>query len=281
MLKSHTVALGDVEIHYVEAPGAGPPVVFAHGFTGSLESYVPIIDELAPDVHCYALDFRGHGQSSKAHTGYRLRDHVADLQAFLTTVVQQPAVVAGHSMGGNTAAWLAALHPVSVRGIILEDPSLYGQIGAGYTTFFERLHTVLREHRSAGRGADELAALIGAWEFEPGKTRRDVFGADGIARHARQWMDLDLAHFSSVISGEGRAGYDPALVLPAIGCPCHLISCPDEEGAALPAADAARALAAIPDCTHTLIPEVSHRIHELKPQEYLGEVRQFLAERIR
>jgi pimeloyl-ACP methyl ester carboxylesterase len=281
MLESHMVSLGDVEIHYIEAPGAGLPVVFAHGFTGSLESYVPLIDELAPGVHCYALDFRGHGQSSKANTRYHLRDHVADLQAFLAAVVQQPAVVAGHSMGGNTSAWLAALHPASVCGIMLEDPPLFEQIGAGYIEFFKQLHAVLREHRNANRGADELAAMIGALEFAPGKTRRDVFGADGIARHARQWMELDLAHFSSVISGEWRADYDPALVLPAIRCPCHLISCPDKEGAALPAADAGRALAAIPDCTHTLIPEVSHRIHELKPQEYLVEVRQFLAERIR
>jgi pimeloyl-ACP methyl ester carboxylesterase len=69
----------------------------------------------------YAPDLRGHGQSGRVPGCYRLRDYAADIAAFLEQVVQQPAVLFGHSLGGHVAILVAARHPQLVRGLIIGD----------------------------------------------------------------------------------------------------------------------------------------------------------------
>src|SRR5206468_243666 len=69
-----------------------------------------------------AYDARGDGQSSAPEDGYSVDERAADLAALIDGLgLDRPAVV-GHSMGADTAARAAALHPDLVRGVVLEDP---------------------------------------------------------------------------------------------------------------------------------------------------------------
>src|SRR5512143_1176009 len=57
-----------VKIHF-RILGQGEPVVLIHGFTGNLESFTALANDLAKTHFVVSLDCRGHGKSDKPHEG--------------------------------------------------------------------------------------------------------------------------------------------------------------------------------------------------------------------
>src|SRR4051812_19964954 len=81
--------------------GRGVPVVLLHGLTFDRRSWDPVVDRLARDVLCIAVDLPGHGQSGGSAMPFDglaalLRRHLDDLG------VDRPVVV-GRSMSGGLA----------------------------------------------------------------------------------------------------------------------------------------------------------------------------------
>src|SRR5689334_24781195 len=90
-----------VTLEYVEQGSpSGLPVLFAQGLSDSLRSYEPVLPHLLPSIRAIAVSQRGHGDSTRPETGYRVRDFAADLAAFLDAIGVERAVAVGHSMGG-------------------------------------------------------------------------------------------------------------------------------------------------------------------------------------
>src|SRR5262245_53026388 len=118
MLGERRFQTGSVEINYAESPPTGLPIVVLHGGAGSWRSGIGLIELLAERWHVYAPDFRGHGLSGRVPGRYVLRDYATDTAAFLERVVREPAVVYGHSLGGEVAIMVAAQHPPLVRALI-------------------------------------------------------------------------------------------------------------------------------------------------------------------
>ena len=114
---------GEATLNYLEGPKSGPPLVLTHGLTDSWQYYVPILPYLATRWHVYAIDFRGHGGSSRTPP-YRYIDHINDTVAFLDENVGEPAVIFGSSMGGMIALMVAAKHPDIVKAIVFGDSSI-------------------------------------------------------------------------------------------------------------------------------------------------------------
>ncbi|WP_431039159.1 alpha/beta fold hydrolase [Streptomyces sp. P6-2-1] len=90
----------------VFGPGDAPAVVLAHGWTCSIAFWAAQIRALAPDHRVIAYDQRGHGRSPAplGPLGYSPKALADDLEAVLeaTLAPGEPAVLAGHSMGGMT-----------------------------------------------------------------------------------------------------------------------------------------------------------------------------------
>jgi pimeloyl-ACP methyl ester carboxylesterase len=186
MAESKLLDLGDIRLHYVEAPGLGPILLLLHGFTDSLESYLPLIPKLSTLAYVYAVDFRGHGESSHTPHEYSLRNHVGDIKRFIDTLIGAPVFVAGHSMGASVAAWLAALYPDIVHALILED-SGFDFPPDEKSLYFAPRRDQLVELHSSGTTIEE-AAVIFAIEPTPednSKTRLDVYGPEGVNRHSQ------------------------------------------------------------------------------------------------
>ncbi|MBK8314586.1 MAG: alpha/beta fold hydrolase [Acidobacteria bacterium] len=59
-----TTRLGEERIWF-RVDGAGPTLLFAHGFPTSSRDYAPIIEHLAKTYRCVSFDFLGFGESSK------------------------------------------------------------------------------------------------------------------------------------------------------------------------------------------------------------------------
>lgn len=64
-----TVAFGPERIWY-RVDGAGPTLLFAHGYPTSSHDYAPIIAPLANKYRCVSFDFLGFGASSKPRRAY-------------------------------------------------------------------------------------------------------------------------------------------------------------------------------------------------------------------
>lgn len=107
-------------LQYVEHGSTrGVPVVFLHGVTDSWGSFEGQLSRLPDSVHAFALSQRGHGDSSRPASGYRMDDLAADVEAFMDALGVRSAVIVGHSMGSIVAQQFAIDHPERVLGLAL------------------------------------------------------------------------------------------------------------------------------------------------------------------
>jgi len=99
-------------------------MLFVHGFLNEAAIWSGVIDELASDFRCVAVDLPGHGRSAGAGPGTYGRDHVLnDLRQVLDDLEIEQAVLVGHSLGGYLSLALAIEDPHRVIGL--------GLVGAG------------------------------------------------------------------------------------------------------------------------------------------------------
>lgn len=108
------------------------PIVLLHGLTYDRRHWDPVLRELAtadPGRPTLALDLPGHGDAPRRDS-YRIAD-VADVlhEQVLAAGLDEPVVLAGHSIGAVIATKYAARHPTA--GVLnIDQPLLPGPFGA-------------------------------------------------------------------------------------------------------------------------------------------------------
>jgi pimeloyl-ACP methyl ester carboxylesterase len=99
-----------------------PALFMLHGWMDVSASFQFLVDELKADWRVIAPDWRGFGLSEWAQHGYWFPDYIADLDALLEHFSPaQPALILGHSMGGNVANLYAGIRPQRVSRLILAE----------------------------------------------------------------------------------------------------------------------------------------------------------------
>lgn len=104
--------------------GAGPAVVFIHGFGESLVAWRGVYDVVARDADAIALDLPGFGLSAKPPTGYTPDTLGRAVLRALDALEVRQAVLVGHSLGGAVAAAAAIAAPQRVRALVLVDAAV-------------------------------------------------------------------------------------------------------------------------------------------------------------
>lgn len=145
--------VGEATLNYAEGVKAGPPLVLTHGLTDRWQYYLPIIPFLTMRWHVYALDFRGHGRSSRTPP-YNYHNHIDDTIAFIEGCVKAPVVIFGSSMGGMVALMVAARRPELVKAVIFGDSSIKT----------DRTQAVMRDYHSYWNGWKKLAESQGPFD---------------------------------------------------------------------------------------------------------------------
>jgi pimeloyl-ACP methyl ester carboxylesterase len=99
-----TVNLPNTQIlKYVElGDPKGPPVVLLHGYTDNSRSW-SLVSPYLKSFRLFAIDQRGHGDSSKPECCYTLADMAYDVKLFLDALKIERASVVGHSLGRMVA----------------------------------------------------------------------------------------------------------------------------------------------------------------------------------
>jgi len=75
-----------------------------------------------PGRHCFALDFRGHGHSTKLPAAVSLEKFRAGSCGAGWALDLSGAIGVGHSMGGHSGTFAAALRPAAFSALVLIDP---------------------------------------------------------------------------------------------------------------------------------------------------------------
>ncbi len=118
----HRVRIGNVELAY-EVLGHGPPLLLIHGLSGSGRWWARNVGALAQHFRVYVIDLVGFG-ASRGGQAFVLPEAAGYLAHWMQASNFPPAVIIGHSMGGQIAAELAADHPELVVRLVLVDPAL-------------------------------------------------------------------------------------------------------------------------------------------------------------
>jgi pimeloyl-ACP methyl ester carboxylesterase len=106
--------------HRGASPTGGPLVVLVHGALDRGASFARVVRRLG-DLRVVTYDRRGYHHSRHLPLANSLQDHVADLVAL---VGGGPAVVVGHSYGGDVAIGAALAAPQAVHAVGAYEPPL-------------------------------------------------------------------------------------------------------------------------------------------------------------
>ncbi|MBE9009353.1 alpha/beta fold hydrolase [Pseudanabaenaceae cyanobacterium LEGE 13415] len=100
-------------------PRSEVPIIFVHGFGGSIGHWRQNMSVLSKHHSVYALDLLGFGASEKPDISYSIDLWTEQLYEFWRSCVGKPVILVGNSIGSLICAVSAAKHPEMVRGVAM------------------------------------------------------------------------------------------------------------------------------------------------------------------
>ena len=174
---------------YYETQGSGPPVVMVHGIAASLRQWDYLTPNLvAAGFSAYALDLRGHGNSSKPEgtADYHIESVYEQLDRWIENLgLDQPAILVGHSLGGYLSLMYALRNPEKVHAMVLADPF--------YSPF--QLSPVLRYFAKQPKIGVQMLERLPAWAVDLSMVWRDKFQR-ALPRPIRNQLSIDFKRAS-------------------------------------------------------------------------------------
>jgi non-heme chloroperoxidase len=144
-VSSVTLATGITLSYAATGDASRLAVVLLPGPTDSWRSYEPVLDRLPSSIRAIAVSQRGHGDSDKPPTGYRVEDFAADVPPLLDALGVDRAVLAGHSGSCLVVRRVAIDHPERVAGLVLEASPTTLRGNDGLSEFVESVVSGLED----------------------------------------------------------------------------------------------------------------------------------------
>ena len=236
---------------------------------GSGADWAAVIPALDERFYCVAPDLPGHGRSlGLTPQAYTINGAAKMLCELLDGLGISRAALAGYSMGGRLALYLALRHPEECPGLFLESAS------PGIEDAAEReLRREADEERARRLESDDFGGFLADWY------RQSLFAS--LARHgglARETIETrlrnDPGELARSLRGMG-AGSQPslwgelaALQVPALALAGKL----DEKFVGI----SVRMASLSPRIRAAVVPGAGHNVHLESPEEYLALLKRFL-----
>jgi pimeloyl-ACP methyl ester carboxylesterase len=250
-----------VTLHYLEQGHLhGEPVIMLHGFTDSWNTYALALPHLSPAYHVYALDQRGHGESSKTAADFTVERFVADVVAFMDAQGIAKATVVGHSLGSMVAQLVAIHHPDRVNKLVLIGSMTVGG-NPGVLEFNEAVQTLTDPIDPVFARDFQTSTQIN--EISP--VFLDKVVAESLKVPAQVWRQTMASFVQQETTHDLYKISAPTLILWGDQDPYFLRS--DQETLA----------ALIPQATLRIYEQVSHNPHWEQPERFVADLEQFLA----
>lgn len=184
------------EIHYnVEMIGQGESLLLLHGFTGSLHTWDPFVEEWSKNYTLILVDLIGHGKTEhpENYRRYFVEQTCVDLKEILRILEIKKTHVLGYSMGGRVAISFSILNPNHVSSLILESSS------PGLELEADRLQRRENDNRLADRIEESgIPAFVDYWEniplFRTQKERMTALQKQALRNERLQNSSIGLAN---------------------------------------------------------------------------------------
>jgi N-formylmaleamate deformylase len=265
--QARAVRANGIRIHYYRTGGDKPPLVLAHGLSDDALCWRRVVNALAPSYDVVFYDMRGHGLSEAPPAGYTPADRASDLVGLVETLGLDRVRLLGHSLGAETASWVAANHAELVDRVALEDPPWRGDwVDAApeeRAQMAESWRTNLAEHKT--HRLEELVEICRA--RSPHWDEEDLMG----------WAEGKVAVDLRAVANVSAARPPWQEIVSRIACPTLLITGDPARGA-LVTPEVAREAARINQRIEILnLADAGHSVRRDRFAEYVAGVRAFLA----
>ncbi|NYB52387.1 MAG: alpha/beta fold hydrolase [Methanobacteriaceae archaeon] len=128
---------------YYQDLGEGYPLILVHGLASDHTVWEGLTPLLSRDYHVFAVNLRGHGQSSNTPGPYSIELFSEDIYRFLTSLGIEQAHFMGHSMGGAVLQELSLHFPEKFRSLTLI--SSFAHVDPPVQKVFLNLQKILTE----------------------------------------------------------------------------------------------------------------------------------------
>eukprot|EP00928_Gymnodinium_smaydae_P085023 TRINITY_DN6832_c0_g1_i3.p1 TRINITY_DN6832_c0_g1~~TRINITY_DN6832_c0_g1_i3.p1 ORF type:complete len:417 (+),score=37.18 TRINITY_DN6832_c0_g1_i3:129-1253(+) len=168
-----------VKLFVAERPGMNqslPPIVFLHGVMDSWRSFEHLWPRLTMEHRIIAIDFRGHGSSSKPHdSSYSIDLMLHDVDTVMKALqVTNIGCLVGHSLGSIIAWRFAGTWPTRVERLVLIGTVPYMPSGSSAMATFQVVSSLLGGLETTPRWFAELNSQsmvanttdMGDWFFD-------------------------------------------------------------------------------------------------------------------
>jgi pimeloyl-ACP methyl ester carboxylesterase len=253
-----------LRLHYTVA-GAGPDIVFVHGWGSSRRMWTTFLPDLARQFRCWTLDLPGFGDSEKpAPRWYSIPNFTAIVAHFIDGQHIAPAGVVGHSMGGMVVLNLAARRPAVVQRVAAINPVVSGRA---------TLRPLARPKTST-RMLDWFLRLSPSL-MQPLLTHPLGHRVGGLTQFRRRTEDFAKSNAESLMSsGRAIVTYDVTPILDQVSAPTLvLVGAKDIN---VPPSEGRRAAARIPGARLLVMP-TGHLPTDERPAETLRHLQRFFS----
>jgi pimeloyl-ACP methyl ester carboxylesterase len=228
---------------------SGPAMILLHG-------YCRVMPLLPPDLRVIAPDQRGHGDSARPASGYRIEDFADDVLQMMDALDIPSAVIVGHSMGSFVAQALVEHAPDRFTGVVLVSgaPRCDNDVVTGLGEAINALTDPVDE-QFVREFQYSTVALPVPPEF------MDAAIANSRRIPARVWKDILV----------GLLAYRPAAERPAV----RTLVLGGKKDAVFSVAEQTQLARQFPDGRLQLFDAVGHALHWERPQAFVDALLRF------
>ena len=192
--KTETVSVNGKNIYY-EVYGKGKPLFLLHGYTASLKSWPPYVDDYIDNYEVYLIDLNGHGKSDTFTETLSIKTVAEDLNALILYLKLEKIKAIGFSYGGDVLYQLSLINPYLIESMVtigslgswnIKD---YPEVEKGFT--YDKIEQ-FSWIRDAHRNEDQIIAL-----FEQFKNYSTRLSDDELKR---------IKHDVLIVSGDDDSG---------------------------------------------------------------------------
>ena len=266
----------DITIHYSRTGDKNnPSVLLLHGITDSGRCWSRMAADLAGSYDVIMTDARGHGHSGTSAAEVSIALLADDAAAVIRALGLQKPFLVGHSMGGITAATVAANYPDVVRAIVLEDPALQDKPPS--QTDINKGLLVTGEEQPAQSGWQwlfELRALPREERIARGFALNPTWAQEEIIPWADSKAEMNIAMLEPALAAVSNSRWRE--IMARIQCPILLITGDPELGVVVTPEVAQQAAQLWKQGEVVHIAGAGHNIRRDRYAEMMGAVKAFL-----
>jgi 2-succinyl-6-hydroxy-2,4-cyclohexadiene-1-carboxylate synthase len=247
------------------------PVIFLHGFTGSSDDWLPLVEELETVCEPISINLVGHGISEPPQdiSEYTIDAQVDRILKIVTDGFIEKFVLVGYSMGGRIALSFAYRYPHRLTGLILESAT------AGIEDEVDRKMRIESDEELARFiESNEIEVFVERWMNLPLFNSQNRMPAEELTRLKTRKLRNSRMALANSLRVAGTGHMTPLWKeLPNLSVPVVLITGSlDNKFTQING----KIATLIPECKHIIVDDAGHAVHFERPEVYYKIIKDFI-----